>query len=46
MPLVDEKNRKSLKQDYREYVNKVRNQPGLPVHTGNKRYAKGRESQV
>ena len=40
------KNRKSLKQDYRAYVNKVRNQLGLPAHTGNKRDAKGRKSQV
>ena len=40
------KTRKSLKQDYRAYVNKVRNQLGLPAHTGNKRDAKGRKSQV
>ena len=40
------KTRKSLKQDYRVNVNKVRNQLGLPAHTGNKRDAKGRKSQV
>ena len=40
------KARKSLKQDYRAYVNKVRNQLGLPAHTGNKRDTKGRKSQV
>ena len=37
------KARKSLKQDYRAYVNKVRNQLGLPARTGNKRDAKGRK---
>ena len=40
------KARKSLKQDYRAYVNKVRNQLGPPARTGNKRDAKGRKSQV
>ena len=40
------KARKSLMQDYRAYVNKVRNQLGLPARTGNKRDAKGRKSQV
>ena len=38
--------RKSLKQDYRAHMNKVRNQLGLPARTGNKRDAKGRKSQV
>ena len=38
--------RRSLKQDYRAHMNKVRNQLGLPARTGNKRDAKGRESQV
>ena len=33
------KTRKSLKQDYRAYVNKVRNQLRLPARTGNKRDA-------
>ena len=37
------KARKSLKQDYRAYVNKVRNQLGLPASTGNKRDVKGRK---
>ena len=40
------KARKSLKHDYRAYVNKVRNQLGLPARTGNKRDAKGRKSQA
>ena len=40
------KARKSLKQDYRAYVNKVRNQLGLPARTGNKRDAKGRKLQA
>ena len=40
------KTRKSLKQDYLAYVNKVRNQLGPPARTGNKRDAKGRKSQV
>ena len=31
--------RKSLKQDYRAHMNKVRNQLGLPARTGNKRDA-------
>ena len=38
--------RKSLKQDYRADMNKVRNQLGLPARTGNKRDAKGRKSQA
>ena len=38
--------RKSLKQDYRAHMNKVRNQLGLLAGTGNKRDAKGRKSQV
>lgn len=40
------KARKSLKQDYRAYMNKVRNQLGLPGRTGNKRDAKGRKLQA
>ena len=40
------KARKSLKQDYRAYVNKVRNQLGLPARTGKKRDAKGRKLQT
>ena len=40
------KARKSLKQDYRAYVNKVRNQLGLPARPGNKRDAKGRKLQA
>ena len=40
------KARKSLKQDYRAHMNKVRNQLGLPARTGNKRDAKGRKSQA
>ena len=40
------KDRKSLNQDYRAYVNKVRNQLGLPARTGNKRDAKGRKLQA
>ena len=40
------KARKSLKQDYRAYVNKVRNQLGLPASTGNKRDATGRKLQA
>ena len=40
------KARKSFKQDYRAYVNKVRNQLGLPARTGNKRDAKGRKLQA
>ena len=38
--------RKSLKQDYRAHMNKVRNQLGLPARTGNKRDAKGRKTQA
>ena len=37
--------RRSLKQDYRAHMNKVRNQVGLPARTGNKHDAKGRKSQ-
>ena len=40
------KARKTLKQDYRAQMNKVRNQLGLPARIGNKRDAKGRKSQV
>ena len=39
------KAQKSLKQDYRAYVNKVRNQLGLPARTGNKHDGKGRKLQ-
>ena len=39
------KARKSLKQDYRAHMNKVRNQLGLPARSGNKRDAKGRKLQ-
>ena len=39
------KARKSLKQDYRAHMNKVRIQLGLPARTGNKRDAKGRKLQ-
>ena len=42
----NKKARKSLKQDYRAHMNKVRNQLGLPARIGNKRDAKGRKSQV
>ena len=38
--------RRSLKQDYRARINKVRNQLGLPARTVNKRDAKGRKSQA
>ena len=40
------KARKSPQQDYRAYVNKVRNQLGLPASTGNKRDATGRKLQA
>ena len=40
------KTRKSLKQDYRAYMNKVRNQLGLPERTGKKRDAKRRKLQA
>ena len=40
------KARKSLKQDYRAYMNNVRNQLGLPARTGNKRDAKGWKLQA
>ena len=40
------KARKSVKQDYRAHMNKVRNQLGLPARTGNKRDANGRKSQA
>ena len=39
------KARKSLKQDYRAHMNKVRIQLGLPARTGKKRDAKGRKLQ-
>ena len=39
------KARKSLKQEYWAYMNKVRNQLGVPARTGNKRDAKGRKLQ-
>ena len=39
------KARKSLKQDYRTYMNKVRNQLGLPARDG-KTDAKGRKLQA
>ena len=39
------KARKSLKQDYRAHMNKVRIQLGLPDRTGKKRDAKGRKLQ-
>ena len=39
------KARKSLKQDYRAYMNKVRNQLGLPARTG-KPNANGRRLQA
>ena len=38
--------RRSLKQDYRAHMNKVRNQLGLPARTGNKPDSKGRKSQA
>ncbi|WP_186514176.1 hypothetical protein [Synechococcus sp. A15-44] len=37
------KARKFLKKDYRAYMNKVRNQLGLPARTGKKHDAKGRK---
>ena len=40
------KARKSLKKDYRAYMNKVRNQLGLPARTGKKHDAKGRKLQA
>ena len=40
-----QKARKSLKQDYRAHMNKVRIQLGLSARTGNKRDAKGRKLQ-
>ena len=42
----NKKARKSLKQDYRAYMNKVRNQLGLSARTGYKRNAKGRKLQA
>ena len=39
------KARKSLKQDYRAHMNKVRSQLGLPARSGKKRDAKGRKLQ-
>ena len=38
--------RKSLKQDHRAYMNKVRNQLGLPENTGKKRDGKRRKLQA
>ena len=38
--------RKSLKQDHRAYMNKVRNQLGLPENTGKKRDARRRKLQA
>ena len=38
--------RKSLKQDHRAYMNRVRNQLGLPANTGKKRDAKRRKLQA
>ena len=38
--------RKSLKQDHRAYMNRVRNQLGLPANTGKKRGAKRRKLQA
>ena len=38
--------RRSLKQDYRAYIKKVRNQLGLPARTGTKRDVKARASQA
>jgi len=40
------KARKSLKQDHRAYMNKVRNQLGLPENNGKKRGAKRRKLQA
>ena len=40
------KARKSLKKDYRAYMNKVRNQLGLPARSGKKRDAKHRTLQA
>ena len=40
------KARKSLRKDHRAYMNKVRNQLGLPERTGNKRDAKRRKLQA
>ena len=42
----NKKARKSLKQERRAYMDKVRNQLGLPARTGNKRDAKGRKLQA
>ena len=42
----NKKARRSLKQDYRTYMNKVRNQLGLPARTGKKHDAKGRKLQA
>ena len=38
--------RKSLKQDHRAYMNKVRNQLGLPARTRNKRDGRSRRLQA
>jgi len=40
------KARKSLKQDYRAYMNKARNQLGLPARPGRKTEAKDRQIQA
>ena len=40
------KARKSLKKDFRAYMDKVRNQLGLPARTGKKHDAKGRKLQA
>ena len=40
------KARKSLRKDHRAYMNKVRNQLGLPERTGHKRDAKRRKLQA
>ena len=40
------KARKSLKKDYRAYMNKVRNQLGLPARTGKQHDAKSRKLQA
>ena len=40
------KARKSLKQDFRAYMNKVRNQLGLPARAGSQLYANDRKLQA
>ena len=44
--LEKKKARQSLKQDYRAYMNKVRNQLGLPARTGKKRDGRERKLQA